>query len=202
MQGVPPDALAARLAILRPREPGAGGADPVAPLDPGELLARLRLAVAPPTGADETPVLLVVDDGGALVDGCRGGAAAGRALLVALLEGLGAADGGGGGGSTGCRVRTLLLLPGAAGCDVALTPPGPGHAPASLQAALARRAAALLQLFPLPTGFSRDVHGRLWVAPGPAASDADRRSVPCVSVLYRVGEAGRVRLVGQPTPCG
>jgi hypothetical protein len=203
--------LASRLTTLMPRPP-ADDDDPCAPLDPAELLARVTHAVAPPAAGSLAPAaaaaaaaltLLVVDDGWSLVDACPG-TAAGRALLAGLMA-LGA---GSGGGTAAARVATLTVLPGAAGVDVALTPGGPPghHAPVSLQAGLARRAGAVLQLAPLPTGYSRDVHGRLWVAPGPAAVAAaggqqHTAPVPCCSALYRLGEHGRARLVGPPQAC-
>jgi hypothetical protein len=174
------------------RAAGAAGAAPhVLVVDVGELAfaqgggageAALLAALMAPTGAYAAPGghLVAVDDVGALAERCESLAAA-AALLARIAAGAAAA-----------KPRGFVSLRCDADADWALGSDSGLFAIArvSLLESLARASHALVRVGPLPTGFSREVHGRVRVETRSAQPAGAREA------LFRVGSDGKTRVVG------
>lgn len=174
-QGVPSETLLSHFHVIAPGCSGVVDGAPVTDdashvgvtldddgvIDPAAVLRALTVAAARAAPAD---ALLVLDDAGALL-GASPGLQAGTSLLVDVLA-LAAPRGLGAGRPAGaCSVA--LRLPAGCAWDVGRSP---AHASVSLPRLLAAVADAAVTVSPLPSGHSRDVHGRAVAAWSPVAA--------------------------------
>lgn len=189
--GVPATVWGARAAAPAGAAGAAGAVPHVLIVDAGDAAfaqgggageAALLATLLAPAGAYAAPGghLVAVDDVGALTERCESLAAA-SALLSRIAAGA-AASKPRGFASLRCDADADWAL----GGDTGLA----AIARVSLLESLARASHALVRVGPLPTGFSREVHGRVRVETRAAQPVGAREA------LFRVGSDGKARVVG------
>jgi len=204
MQGVPSAAAASLVTVVRPCPPlRADNATEEGGIDAAALLSTLEAACGSTT-SDGGRALLLIDDAGTLLDACTD-VAAGARLLARLLC-LGDAPHALAADARPTTRPALVALRLPAGCRWSVAR-GAAFAPVSLGGLLRGLADCVCTVAPLPSGFSRDVHGRVtarWPPPvvgaAPAAAAAAAAAgggtgtawarPPPRSMLYRVAEGG------------